>query len=150
MKDGRKNMKCTAIIVTYNRYELLKENLLMIEKQTKQLDKVLIIDNHSHDDIRIKIEKFIKNLKLNIDYRYMEENFGGAGGFYYGVKFAYEEADFLWLMDDDGKPYNEFTFEKIYDVASKLYKKNKLLFLNSLVTYNGTDLSFGFTREDRS
>lgn len=138
-------MQNVAVIVTYNRCELLKENLLMLEKQKKQLDKILIIDNHSDDGTQNKIEKLFKSSNLNIDYRYMEENFGGAGGFYYGVKFAFEEgADFIWLMDDDGKPFNELTFENLYNVALNLYKDNKLLFLNSLVTYNGVDLSFGF------
>ena len=141
-------MKNTAVIVTYNRYELLKENLLMLEKQTKQLNKILIIDNHSNDGTQKKIEETFKTSKLNIDYRYMEENYGGAGGFYYGVKFAYEDgADFIWLMDDDGRAFNEFTFENIYNKAVTLHRNNKLLFLNSLVTYNGTDLSFGFTQK---
>lgn len=140
-------MKNIAVIVTFNRCDLLKENLLMLERQTKQLDKILIIDNHSNEDIKDNIQEFIGNLKLNIEYHYMEENYGGAGGFYYGVKFAYEDdANFIWLMDDDGRPYNEYTFEKIYNEAIELYKKNKLLFLNSLVTYNGVDLSFGFNQ----
>lgn len=139
-------MKNIAVIVTYNRYELLKENLLMLEKQTKQLDKIIIIDNHSNDGTQENIKELFKNSKLYIDYRYMEENYGGAGGFHYGVKYAFEDgADFIWLMDDDGKPFDEFTFEKIYNEALNLYENNKLLFLNSLVTYNGTDLSFGFS-----
>lgn len=139
-------MKSIAVIVTYNRCELLKENLLMLEKQTKQLDKVLIIDNHSNDGTQKNIEGLFKNSILNIDYRYMEDNYGGAGGFYYGVRYALEDnADFIWLMDDDGRPFDEYTFENIYNEAIYLYKTNKMLFLNSLVTYNGIDLSFGFT-----
>lgn len=141
-------MKNIAVIVTYNRIDLLKENLYMLEKQTKNFDKIIIVDNHSSDDSQKKINTIFKNSKLNIDYHYMEENYGGAGGFYYGVKFAYEDgADFVWLMDDDGKPFNEYTFANIYNEAVNLYKKNKLLFLNSLVTYNGVDLSFGFNQK---
>lgn len=140
-------MKSIAVIVTYNRCDLLKENLLMLEKQTKQLDKIVIVDNHSNDETKYSIQEFIGKSRLNIEYHYMEENYGGAGGFYYGVKFAYEDgADFIWLMDDDGKPYNEYTFEKIYNKAIELYRNNKLLFLNSLVTYNGVNLSFGFNQ----
>ena len=138
-------MKNIAVIVTYNRYNLLEENLKMLEKQTKKLDEIIIVDNCSSDGTMEKVDKNFKNSNLNINYHYMDKNYGGAGGFYYGVKFAKENnADFIWLMDDDGKPYNEYTFEKIYEVALKLYKENKLLFLNSFVTYNGKDLSFGF------
>ena len=32
----------------------------------------------------------------------LEKNLGGAGGFYYGIKSAYEiGCDYLWIMDDD-------------------------------------------------
>lgn len=141
-------MKNIAVIVTYNRCALLKENLFMLEKQTKQLDKILIIDNCSNDGTQENVKETFKNSKLNIDYRYMKENYGGAGGFYYGVKYAVEEgADFIWLMDDDGRPFDKFTFERIYNEAINLYKNNNLIFLNSLVTYNGTDLSFGFDQK---
>ena len=37
-----------------------------------------------------------------------QENTGGAGGFYTGVKFAYENgADWVWTMDDDVVPNYE-------------------------------------------
>lgn len=141
-------MKNIAVIVTYNRYNLLAENLKMLEKQTKKMDEIIIVDNCSNDGTREKVYKNFNNSVLNINYHYMNKNYGGAGGFYYGVKFAKENnADFIWLMDDDGKPYNEYTFEKMYEVAIKLYEENKLLFLNSFVTYNGKDLSFGFDQK---
>lgn len=138
-------MKSIAVIVTYNRYNLLEENLKMLEKQTRKLDGVIIVDNCSSDGTKEKVNKNFENSNLNIKYQYMDKNYGGAGGFYYGVKFAEEDnAEFIWLMDDDGRPYNEYTFEKIYEKAIELYKENKLLFLNSFVTFNGKDLSFGF------
>lgn len=138
-------MNCIGVVVTYNRKELLLENLRMLSKQSLQLDKVLIIDNHSKDGTQ---EAVFKEFGLNnewIDYRYMDENLGGAGGFYYGVKWARKlDYDFLWLMDDDGRPFNEATLENIFAVVPELYQKNHLLFLNSLVTYDGRHLSFGF------
>jgi len=43
----------------------------------------------------------------------MHENTGGAGGFYEGVKRAYERGyDWLWLMDDDSEP-KEDALEKL-------------------------------------
>lgn len=136
-------MKSIAVIVTFNRKELLKENLKMLCIQTQKIDEILIIDNHSTDGTQDEINSEF-NGRIKIIYKYMDKNYGGAGGFYYGVKFAYElKADFIWLMDDDGKPFNSETYKNIYIEASKLYKKNKLLFLNSLVTYDGLNLSFG-------
>lgn len=138
-------MKYYGVIVTYNRKQLLTQNLIMLEKQSTQLDKIIIIDNHSTDNTKEMVFETFPSLKQLIDYRYMDENTGGAGGFYYGVKFAYEAgADFVYLMDDDGKPYDNYTFERIKTACEEIYPKNKLIFLNSLVTTNGKDLSFGF------
>lgn len=139
-------MKCIAVIVTYNRCKLLMQNLYMLSKQTKKIDKIIIVDNNSSDGTERSIKNEFKNSALDIDYRYMEKNYGGAGGFYYGIKFAYEDkADFIWLMDDDGRAFNEYTYENILNEAINLYNQNKILLLNSLVTYDGVNLSFGFS-----
>lgn len=138
-------MTCIGVIVTYNRKKLLLENLCMLRRQTLKLDKVLIIDNHSDDGTKEAVFKEYNEEENWIDYRYMAENSGGAGGFYYGVKYAYElQYDFIWLMDDDGRPFNTDTFERIMTRVYDLYRENKLLFINSLVTYDGKELSFGF------
>jgi GT2 family glycosyltransferase len=43
-----------------------------------------------------------KNRQIKVHYVRMNENTGGAGGFYEGVKRGYEKGyDWLWLMDDD-------------------------------------------------
>lgn len=137
-------MNCIGVIVTYNRKELLVKNLEMLSKQSRHVDKVLIIDNHSTDSTKEYVESIFGNSDW-IDYRYMDNNYGGAGGFYYGVKYARElNYDSMWLMDDDGRPYNEYTFENMMNAASELYQKNALLFLNSFVTFDGIQLSFGF------
>ena len=55
----------------------------------------------------IKKPEWLK-IKLNIGENYkdmkhlMKENLGGAGGFYEGIKKAYEMGfDYIWVMDDD-------------------------------------------------
>ena len=137
-------MNCIGVVVTYNRKELLIENLKMLFKQTISIDKILIIDNHSTDGTKDLVNSVFKNNNL-IDYRYMDQNYGGAGGFYYGVKYARDlDYDLIWLMDDDGRPYDEFTFENLIKTVPSLYKKNKLLFLNSFVTFDGVHMSFNF------
>lgn len=136
-------MKCVGVIVTYNRKKLLLKNLEILSKQTVALDKVLIIDNHSTDGTMEAVKGVYSNADW-IDYRYMDGNYGGAGGFYYGIKYARAlDYDLIWLMDDDGRPFNEYTYEKIIRHIPEFYKKNKMLFLNSLVTVDGERMSFG-------
>lgn len=57
-----------------------------------------------------------------IDYKILPENIGGSGGFYEGIRIAYDMGyEFIWLMDDDGRPKNNLTFEEIYNVSIKLF-----------------------------
>lgn len=58
-------------------------------------------------------------LPIIVHYVRMHENTGGAGGFHEGVKRAYEKGyDWLWLMDDDGKPEKD-CLELLRGVAKK-------------------------------
>ena len=42
-------MKIVAVVVTYNRKELLLECIQAILNQTYKLEKVIVIDNNSND-----------------------------------------------------------------------------------------------------
>lgn len=110
-----KNNTC-CIIVTFNRKELLIKCLESVVKQTFKPDTILIIDNASTDNTRnLLIEKgFIcDNNKaicnsINIIYILKDENDGGAGGFSFGLKKAFEMGfEWYWIMDDDGIPHND-------------------------------------------
>ena len=97
-----------AIVVTYNRKELLAECLEAICMQEYKPACVYIIDNASTDGT----DEWIKDNGYDgpqgqIEFRYvrLSENIGGSGGFYTGLKMAHEAAekfDAFWLMDDDG------------------------------------------------
>ena len=102
--------KVAAIVVTYNRKELLADCLNAICAQEFKPVCVYVIDNASTDgtDEWIK-ENGYDGVKDSIDFRYVRlpENIGGAGGFHTGLKMAHEAEDMFdafWLMDDDGIP----------------------------------------------
>jgi rhamnopyranosyl-N-acetylglucosaminyl-diphospho-decaprenol beta-1,3/1,4-galactofuranosyltransferase len=100
-----KTVKIAAIIVTYNRKQLLIECLDKIIYQTKKCDRIFIVDNASTDGTKnfLREKGYLDN--PTIEYICLSENTGGAGGFYEGMKRAYEaNYDWLWLMDDDGYP----------------------------------------------
>lgn len=134
-----------AVIVTYNRKELLGENIRMLLKQTRPFDRIFIVDNCSTDGTVEYLQK--NNWKNNKQFVYIktESNIGGAGGFYTGTKAAFEYgADWIVLMDDDGRMNDEFTLEYLLKVAEKLYQQdyaNRKLFINALVQ-QGEMLSF--------
>ena len=81
----------SAVIVTYNRKELLAKNIEMLLIQTREIDKIYIIDNCSTDGT---YEYFVErgwSKDSHFSYIKTESNIGGAGGFYTGVKAAYED-----------------------------------------------------------
>lgn len=134
-----------AVIVTYNRKELLEQNLTMIYQQDLLCDKIIVVDNCSTDGTY----EYLKN-KGYIDrnefiYLNTKKNIGGAGGFYAGTKYAFElGADWIILMDDDGRPLNKRTFKILYDLSNNLQKSDLYdgkYFINSLVV-SGDMLSF--------
>ncbi len=90
-----------AVIVTYNRKELLRECLRAVLSQTRPPDHVLVVDNASTDGTR----EMLREEFPQVEVLALPENQGGAGGFHEGMKRAYEAGyDWIWVMDDDTIP----------------------------------------------
>ncbi len=94
-----------AVVVTYNRQKLLVECIEALLNQTSPLDHIFIIDNASADGTEETIRAKGYAARENISYVRLPRNIGGSGGFYEGMKLAYDKGyDWLWLMDDDAEP----------------------------------------------
>lgn len=95
--------KVAAVVVTYNRIELLKECIKALQQQTYPCD-ILIVDNASTDGTEEYINK-VKKDDDNLHYRNTGANIGGAGGFNFGMRWAVEAGyEYVWVMDDDCLP----------------------------------------------
>lgn len=97
--------KVEAVVVTYNRKEMLIQCLDAILNQTSEVDKVIVIDNNSTDNTPdyLKEKGYLDNEK--IFFQKLEKNTGGAGGFYKGMEIARSmQPDWVWIMDDDVIP----------------------------------------------
>lgn len=91
--------KVIAVVVTYNRQLLLSQCITALRKQTCKIDKILVINNGSTDDTEAWLRR-----QPDIEF-ITQKNVGGAGGFYTGIKTAFEKrCNWIWLMDDDGYP----------------------------------------------
>lgn len=92
-----------AVVVTYNRKEYLLRNLKVLFDQSKKVMDILVVDNASTDGTYDAIKSYIDD--GSILYENTGKNIGGAGGFNYGIKYAYKKGyDFIWIMDDDTYP----------------------------------------------
>jgi len=95
-----------AIVVTYNRKQLLIQCLSALAKQTQPLSKIIIVDNASTDGTLQELHHsgLLENPCMQL--LSLEQNTGGAGGFSTGMKYAFEQgADYVWMMDDDAMPH---------------------------------------------
>jgi GT2 family glycosyltransferase len=91
-----------AVVVSYNRAELLRECLAAIDTQTRSVDAVIVVDNASTDgSADLVADEFPK-----ADLVRLTANTGGAGGFAAGMAHALDRhgADLVWVMDDDTVP----------------------------------------------
>ncbi len=118
--------KVWAVVVTFNRKELLIDCLNGLARQTRALTGIVVVDNASSDGtLEMLLEKgFLKEQFLPVDqdlfeiwscpkslgglnflYVRLSSNSGGAGGFHEGIKRAHsQKADWIWVMDDDVEP----------------------------------------------
>ncbi|GAB2444720.1 glycosyltransferase family 2 protein [Nocardioides hungaricus] len=93
-------MRVVAVVVTYNRRELLRRLLDRLDG-VPEVAEVLVVDNASTDGTG----EWLASRDGKVRARTLAENRGGAGGFHEGLAWAMERgADLAWLMDDDGLP----------------------------------------------
>ena len=95
-----------AVIVTYNRKELLRECLQALLEQTQPVHRILVVDNVSTDGTVEMLEAdFSADRHRQITIIRLPANVGGAGGFHEGFRRAFETgSEWVWAMDDDGLP----------------------------------------------
>jgi len=150
--------KIAAVVVTYNRKELLGACLDGLLEQTTPLDAIYIIDNCSTDgtydalrtagriapttvsggaaaeSIHAISPPAHPERRVEIRYVRMPENTGGAGGFHEGLKRAVRGGfDWLWLMDDDLRPAPGALATLVAKKTALTAASDRPFLLNSLV-----------------
>jgi len=93
--------RVVAVVVAYNRRDLLREALDALMLQSRPLDAVVVVDNASTDG-----SADLARGTGCVEVLALTANTGGAGGFAVGIAHAVAElgADLVWAMDDDTIP----------------------------------------------
>jgi GT2 family glycosyltransferase len=90
------NYKVAALVVTYNRLDLLKEVIDALRGQTYSQLSIVVVNNGSTDDTAQWLNSQSDVTTIT------QDNTGGAGGFNTGMRYIAEHNyDACWLMDDD-------------------------------------------------
>jgi GT2 family glycosyltransferase len=128
------NYKIAAVVVTYNRLELLKQCVNSLRNQTHKLDEIIIINNSSTDGT---LEWLTQQNDLTV---ITQENSGSAGGQYTGIKTAYEKGyDWIWCFDDDCLPDKNALQNLVFHISDNRKVLNSIV----LSSENSQNLSFG-------
>jgi GT2 family glycosyltransferase len=126
--------KIAAVVVTYNRKNLLKECLTSLINQSFKLDLIIVIDNNSSDGTAEMIGADFNSARIK--YQRNDKNSGSSGGQYSGLKTAYESGfAWIWCMDDDTVPDRD-ALEKLIAAKNNLSTQAiKIGYLGSTVYF---------------
>lgn len=117
-----------VLIVTYNRLSDLKICVETVRKQTYKYFNILVVNNGSTDGTKEWLVQQADIITIN------QENLGGAGGFYTGMKYMYDNGyEWLVMMDDDGIPDKNEIKNLIQSYDKVVSAVGKEVILNALV-----------------
>lgn len=128
--------KIAAIVVTFNRLELLKKVVGGLRNQTRKPDQIIIVNNSSSDGTSEWLAAQSDLLVIT------QENLGSSGGQYAGAKYAWENGfDFIWLMDDDVVAEPQcleimFSFRNKVDIICPLRYNSDEVYFNDITKIN--------------
>ncbi len=93
--------RIAAVVVTWNRRDLLRESLGAVRGQSLPPVATVVVDNASTDGTA----EMLAAEHTDAEVLRLERNTGGAGGFAAGIERALTfEPDLVWLLDDDTVP----------------------------------------------
>lgn len=139
-----KDESVAAVVITFNRLELLKEVLSAVKNQSRKPDKIIVVNNSSTDGTSewLSDQNDIKVIT--------QENLGSSGGQYTGLNVAYELGyEWIWTMDDDVVP-DINCLENLLNSNSKYLIRAPLRFDNNNKPYLNDAISYNFTNPMKS
>lgn len=126
--------RIAAVVVTYNRLELLRQCVAALLAQRDAVCDILLVDNASTDGTAAWAEQFAAQHPA-FQYRNTGANIGGAGGFNFGMRWAAEAGyEYVWIMDDDCLPRPD-ALAKLLEADALLGGPEQYGFLSSTVLW---------------
>src|SRR5437764_1809453 len=85
----------SVVILYYKRREIIEQTLNSVLQQDYPHREIILIDNHSEDDVR----ELVEGLSPEIRLIQLDENKGACGGRNVGIRLA--KGDIFIFLDDD-------------------------------------------------
>lgn len=113
---GCTNGSVAAIVVTYNRSDMLRRWLQDLADQTRPVQEIIVVDNASEDGTEaVMLQEYPW-----VTYVRMSENVGPGGAWAAGMEVAYHHGhEWFWVFNDDSFP-SATTLEQILGYDDQL------------------------------
>jgi rhamnopyranosyl-N-acetylglucosaminyl-diphospho-decaprenol beta-1,3/1,4-galactofuranosyltransferase len=136
MQPSLPHPRVVAVVVAYNRQELVGECLAALLNQSRPVDAVVIVDNASTD----RTLAVVRAAAPDADVVALTRNTGGAGGFTVGIARAMEQhsPDWVWVMDDDTVP-NRTALDELLAADAALLPLRPSVLASRVVWIDGQD-----------
>jgi rhamnopyranosyl-N-acetylglucosaminyl-diphospho-decaprenol beta-1,3/1,4-galactofuranosyltransferase len=104
-----------AVVLTYDRKELLRSCLDGLSRQVRPPDEVVVVDNGSADGTM----EFLESSYPQVTRLRIEDNAGYGNGLSHGMRYAHDRGhDWIWTFDDDDRPEPE-ALDRLLEVARR-------------------------------
>jgi GT2 family glycosyltransferase len=128
--------RVVAVVVTWNRRDLLEESLAAIDAQTHPPSRVVVVDNASSDGTADLLTRDWSGH----DVVSLTSNTGGAGGFAAGIERALtHDPDLVWLLDDDTVPSRTAAAELVRAWTSYSASRKPAVLASRVIWTDGRD-----------
>ncbi len=139
----RITVRVSAVMVTYNRLELLKAAIVALRAQTRSLDAIVVIDNGCTDDTSRWLASELSQDTTGVLQVVTQANLGNSGGVFSGMNTAFAAGhDWFWVLDDDTIP-SPTALEMLLAGADRFrtaHPASRLGWLNSVVQWSDGSL----------
>lgn len=131
-------------IPTYNRADILKENISLIQKQLADIDilelEIIVSNNCSKDHTEKVVSSFIEE-GVPIVYNCNSKNLGADGNFLKAINLA--SGKYIYLLGDDDY-LDDYVIKKLLDVLR--YRECGLVYIDT--QHANEDVDFFYNRTD--
>lgn len=131
------NHTVCAVMVTYNRLEILQQTLAHVLDQEYPPTNVIIVDNYSTDGTREYLQGLLSDTRIKTIH--LDTNMGAGYAISQGMKLGLSLGDFdyFWVLDDDSFYKPNVLRELVAGISASDF---------ALVGLTGSNIKFGTKR----
>jgi rhamnopyranosyl-N-acetylglucosaminyl-diphospho-decaprenol beta-1,3/1,4-galactofuranosyltransferase len=132
------NNTVCAVMVTYNRLEILKSTLAHVLDQEYPPTNIIIVDNYSTDGTKEYLQTLLIDQRIKTIH--LDTNMGAGYAISQGMKLGLKlkDFDYFWVLDDD----SYYKDNVLKDLVTNISKSDF-----ALVGLSGSNIRFGTKRK---